>query len=613
MDRPLANHTLPVNEFDALARGGGGPETIRLLWQAEYSRRLLLLRALLDLASARPDLLHGLPTADAAWRVFSDCSSESLREVLLYPNVGNWLSYALRQHSGGADPTGPEWAEIGQVHAVALAAAIRAGRQLHTWVPVRHGYVLVPTLGIARFPETHGFEVAEAKASADGCWLRVGDQVAVIPPGGRLDGPAWWSLRTIRCGSDSGTLSVTLDDLDYYRNLADPVAPERINGSAISRWRQRLDVAWMTLTEWHPETAAAMAGGLVSIAPLADDPSWLILSASTGDGFGGALVSLPADPVMLAMTMVHEFQHIKLGGLLHLTPLLQDNQDRATWYAPWRPDPRPMAGLLQGVYAFFGIAEFWRRQRVAETDPARQEMAAFEFAYARRQTWIGLGIVARSALLTEMGVRFVEILRRRLRPWLAEPVPGRLRQMAGAALLDHRAGWRIRHMRADQGWVLRSARRWQGSNHLVPPAAGEPDIRHDRSPWIHGRLMQYRLRLTTSGRLRGAPDPESRLSQVPNAMTGDLALLNGDAATAAEIYSTRIVADADDFDAWTGLGLAQAFHGGSPGWRALLWRPELVHALYCELVLRGLRPTPSEVASRVAGGAPKSNRRGPSS
>ena len=61
----MVNHELPLEHFDAIADGVGGPETERLLLAGEYSRRLLLLRALLDLATAAPALLGALPSADS--------------------------------------------------------------------------------------------------------------------------------------------------------------------------------------------------------------------------------------------------------------------------------------------------------------------------------------------------------------------------------------------------------------------------------------------------------------------------------------------------------------------------------------------------------------------
>lgn len=68
--------------------------------------------------------------------------------------------------------------------------------------------------------------------------------------------------------------------------------------------------------------------------------------------------SEPPDAETLAVSLIHELQNIKLGALLHLLTLTGDD-DGSLYYAPWRDDPGPLGGFLQGIYAFFGITEFW--------------------------------------------------------------------------------------------------------------------------------------------------------------------------------------------------------------------------------------------------------------
>lgn len=479
---PPANVALPVEHFEALAQGLGGPETVRLLLAGEHSRRLLLLRELLDRATARPALLGPLPPADTVWSTLSDIHArapQALDRVLLHPQVGTWISYALRESMRGAAGT-DLWVEVGQVHAVALAAAIRAGMPLRTRVPVRCGGVLLPTLGLARFPAVTGCAVAEADSTDGPCRLRVHDHEVVVPADPEVDRPHWWGLRSVRCRSNGRGLTLSLDDIDRHRNLADPVAPCRLDDHTVDAWRHLLQASWEILSRWHPATADAMAAGLMSIAPLAHDASWTVRSASTGDGFGAAMISPPPDPVTLAVTLVHEFQHTKLGGLLHLTTLCHED-DRERFYAPWRPDPRPLGGLVQGAYAFFGITEFWRRQRHEGAEWDRRT-ADFEFAYARRQTWTGLYTLARSSLLTELGSRIVHNLTARLRPWLAEPVHADSARAAWAASADHWAGWRIRNVPADPAWVGKAvAAWWQGYDPSGSHGTGRPERQNGRA------------------------------------------------------------------------------------------------------------------------------------
>ncbi len=54
---------------------------------------------------------------------------------------------------------------------------------------------------------------------------------------------------------------------------------------------------------------------------------------------------------------------------MHLVPLVRYDRTE-TYYAPWRPDPRPAHGLLQGAYAYLGVTEFWQRQHPYEDSGA---------------------------------------------------------------------------------------------------------------------------------------------------------------------------------------------------------------------------------------------------
>ena len=71
-------------------------------------------------------------------------------------------------------------------------------------------------------------------------------------------------------------------------------------------------------------------------------------------------------------------------------------------YAPWRDDPRPLGGLTQGAYAFFGIAAFWRSHRT-KLSGSMAQLAMFEYVYAREQTREALGILGSAEILTPDG------------------------------------------------------------------------------------------------------------------------------------------------------------------------------------------------------------------
>src|SRR5205823_7977241 len=107
--------------------------------------------------------------------------------------------------------------------------------------------------------------------------------------------------------------------------------------------------------------------------------------ASSGEAFGSAIITRPTDPASFGASLVHEFQHNRLSGLLHLKSLYNDDPTER-FYTVWRDDPRPIAGVFQGVYAFFGVTAFWRALSRVETD-LFERIAQFEFAYWRQAVW----------------------------------------------------------------------------------------------------------------------------------------------------------------------------------------------------------------------------------
>src|ERR1044072_7049241 len=99
-----------------------------------------------------------------------------------------------------------------------------------------------------------------------------------------------------------------------------------------------------------------------------------------------------------AMTLAPEPPHAKLSALIALTPLPLP-EDGSRYYAPWRDDPRPLGGLLQGAYAFLGITDFSCRY-LDEAPRAERPLGEFEFALRRRQTEEAVRVLAADPGLT---------------------------------------------------------------------------------------------------------------------------------------------------------------------------------------------------------------------
>ncbi|MGN5380169.1 aKG-HExxH-type peptide beta-hydroxylase [Streptomyces lasalocidi] len=120
-------------------------------------------------------------------------------------------------------------------------------------------------------------------------------------------------------------------------------------------------------------------------------------SATRREAFGALLSSTPATPVALAATLVHEVQHTKLAALSELVELHRAGPE-ARYFAPWRPDPRPYDGLLQGAYSHLAMADFFQRRALA--DPARGAAAWAEHARYHAQVGAALPALVGSPDLT---------------------------------------------------------------------------------------------------------------------------------------------------------------------------------------------------------------------
>ncbi|WP_369222565.1 HEXXH motif domain-containing protein [Streptomyces sp. R39] len=580
------HHLVPSAYFDDLAAGRGGPETVCFLRTTEYSRRLLLLRTLLDAIAGTPGALGPLPPVDTAWDLLTAAQQrtpEDFAELLTHPQIGIWLGHGLRRLSHTAWGDGPLWTDLGHLHAVCAVAALRAGLPLRTTVPLRDGTAMFPALGLARLPDRPRWGTAEVVIA--GGRLRVDPQGACVGPSGTHggDAPGWQGLRTLRADVPGRPVTVWMDDIDPYRDLSEPLPPRRLGKDELARWRERFGAALDLLADTDPSTASAMAEGLRTIAEVRRAPAWTVLSASSSDAFGGLLSSLPPDPVSFAVTLVHEFQHTKLGALLHLLTLERDSGTERH-YAPWRNDPRPLSGLLQGAYAFLGITDFWCRY-LDHAPPARRPLAQFEFALRRRQTQEAVHTLLADPALTAHGRRFLRGMAARLPAWWTDGrIPPDLVALAEFVATDHRTGWRVRHLTPAPDDVRALARAFTAGAAATGPVAGSTVVPDLAAPWPQARtgLIRQSLAVPSDG-------------DWPAPSAADRALVAGDPA-APEAYARLLASDPEDAEAWTGLVLALDA-------RPLLQRPELPRAVHRELRMTGTAADPRDVARWLAAAA----------
>src|SRR5262249_42510923 len=146
---------------------------------------------------------------------------------------------------------------------------------------------------------------------------------------------------------------VTLDSLDGEGH-GDGELP-------VDWWQHRLAAGWRLLVRHHTQVAAEVAAAIRMVVPLAANPG-VLHSITYRDAFGCVAMTPPPGARWVALPFAHEVQHAKLSVLTDVAALTRRDDD-TLFYAPWRDDGRPAAGLLHGLYAHVGVAGFWRRQR----------------------------------------------------------------------------------------------------------------------------------------------------------------------------------------------------------------------------------------------------------
>jgi hypothetical protein len=450
-------------------------------------------------------------------------------------------------------------------------------------------------------------------------WDRTPESL-VLPagdPGDAAPGPrpaaandVWATAPRLRSTVAGRTLDVALDNGDPFLDRYARPRMDELSPGLLAYFRRRLQGAWRILVEHHPEYAGPIAAGLRMIVPLAVPAPGQWTSATNITAFGAVAMSVPGEDVVLAETLVHEIQHLKLCALLDLIPLLSGDSDRRC-YAPWRSDPRPAGGLLQGAYAYLGVARFWRRHRlVARGDQALR--AQVEFARWRSQAPAAVETLLDSGRLTAPGQRFATVMREQLAEWQSDPVPPPAERTAGELSMHHRVRWQAQHVRPDPETVDRLAAKWAagaspgtlaGTVEAVvgdgdrPGAAAQPES----SP-LAGMLALRYLDPARYRRWRQTGSMEVGPAGEPNLCSGDVALLRDDDRAAVSSYRRQIAAGQRHAEAWAGLALA--LHRTSsqvPATAAFLQRTGLLFALHHRLgAMTGRSVDPVDLAGWLA-------------
>jgi len=445
-------HVLSGPGFRSLAGGFGGTAALTELIETQRSLVRGLLGAVYQKATNSPAVSASVQASlRRAWSVLADLDRQhpaALAATLRHPYLRAWAVRCLdrldaatagdAEGAGDAEAAGddrPLPADLGHLGAIAATAAIRARAAAGVTVPVLGGAVHLPALGRlvlgappGRWPDEEEPGTATISVISNAVIIRVGDDCWTLGLTGLLAGvpdltaspgnarvAGWQPVRVLSAPG----ISLPLDDIDPYRDCHEwPVAP-RLSDTEFARWDHTFAAAWQLIQRDHAAYAPALAAGLAALVPVGPGQPGRDVSAAARQAFGAVAAARPSDPVTLALLLIHEFQHVKLGAVLDVCDLYDPADGRffhAPWeddrlfHAPWREDKNQLESLLQGAYAHLAVTDFWRVRRQTAAGPAASE-AASRFELCRAHSREAIKMLANSGSLTPLGVAFVAEMR----------------------------------------------------------------------------------------------------------------------------------------------------------------------------------------------------------
>ncbi|MFI1377950.1 HEXXH motif domain-containing protein [Embleya sp. NPDC020886] len=428
----IRTHRLDAAVFAELAAGYGGSEAVAALVRAQESRRLLQVYAVVATARERLPSTRTAHLVDALDLLaqIQRTDPRAARTVLMHPYTGAWAMRCLwwlrRPETGPAAPDADRL--LDHLGSIATAAALRADPEHEAGERIRlravDGWVYLPTLGRVRPAEDSG-------------------RTAPIGRHWRGAGPLARREANRVCSATAAGLSATvaIEDVDPYRDVHGWEPTARLTEHQVSLLQRNFGKAWSRLAVAHRAHAAGLGQALSTLVPVLAEPG-ASLSSSSRYAFGSIALTPAMGPITLAVTLIHEFQHNKLGAVQDITNLSERSMLR--YRAPWRLDPRPVGALLQGAYAHLGIADFWRIRRQT-TDGEEQDRAQAEFAVHRAHVAEAIATLRACGELTPDGERVVAGMADTVEPWWGEEVPVRAARRAAERVRSGRRTWAERN------------------------------------------------------------------------------------------------------------------------------------------------------------------------
>jgi HEXXH motif-containing protein len=384
---------------------GASDPLVKVIYLAEYHRTLLRLSNLSQkLQSESPKLIDNYTNFSQSFELIKSFSKNAQRKILRYPSFSVWLDTA--------------WQLV--------------NRKAHILFPEMHIKFHLESfpkflLAMAKYDNIENFE----------CFLYTDHAGIIAIPGTGiyLQHPQYIAFQRLRFVTTTNASFNIYTDGNQNLEMIQNEIPHLNNGIELNafdsdlrlggrydlnfeeltptstiKWLSSLEEAWFWIDSCSTLLASEILMGVQSLVPVHSHAIDVHRSQTFREIPGLLILSWMSDTSVIVEALVHEYHHHKLNALLNLDPIIVEGSPEEIYYSPWRDDPRPLSGILQGIYVFQAVLEFWHK--ILKTDiPVLQEKRLQQKVYsAKKQLLTALKVLTTNAKFSLIGQALIEAI-----------------------------------------------------------------------------------------------------------------------------------------------------------------------------------------------------------
>jgi HEXXH motif-containing protein len=383
---------------------GASDPLVRAIFLTEYHRTLLRFNNLYkQLQLESTNLVDNLTNFSQSFDLVKSFSRKAQKNILGYPSFSVWLDTAWQLVNRKAHLLFPEMhieyhLESFQKFILAMAKFDKIEGFECCLYTDQKGVTVIPGTGIyLHHPQNIAFQKLH--------FVTTNDHFQIYTDDGQNLDMLQNDIPRLKNGIELNSV-----DSDFHLGGRYDLHFEDLSPTSTIKWLSTLEEAWFLIDSCSNFLASEMLIGIQSLVPIYSHAIDINRSQTFREIPGIIALSWMSDTSVIVEALVHEYHHHKLNALLNLDSIIENDTLEAIYYSPWRYDSRPLYGILQGVYVFQAVAEFWHKFLKMDI-PLLQKRRVQQRLYAvKQQVEIAVKVLKSSARFSSLGLALIEAI-----------------------------------------------------------------------------------------------------------------------------------------------------------------------------------------------------------